>query len=510
MTFVQPDSLAKKPDAIQKIVIAGGGTAGWMAAAALSNALGKACEIHLVESAEIGTVGVGEATIPHIQLFNEILGLDENEFMRKTQATFKLGIEFVNWKQKGQSYVHPFGTYGDDIAAVPFHHYWLKLFHAGLAPDLEQFSLTTQAAYANKFMRSVDIPDSPLSKLNYAFQFDAGLYAAFLRNYAEQRGVKRIEGKIAQVKLRAHDGFIESLLLESGLLLEGDLFIDCTGFRGLLIEQALQTGYDDWSQWLPCDRAIAVPCAKAEVLTPYTRATAHTAGWQWRIPLQHRIGNGHVYSSKFMSDDEACAILLKNLDGKAMAEPKQLGFKAGKRKKMWVKNCVAIGLASGFMEPLESTSIHLIQTAIARLISLFPSRAFHQNEIDLFNQHGAYEYERIRDFLILHYKATERTDSSFWNHCREMEIPQYLQNKIALYQNSGRIYRENDELFSVTSWLAVFEGQGIKARAYHPLVDNMNVGELQTRMADYLKVLRKCESLIPTHSDYIQQHCKSV
>ncbi|RYY02841.1 MAG: tryptophan 7-halogenase [Gammaproteobacteria bacterium] len=502
MTFGQAD-------AIQKIVIAGGGTAGWMTAAALANALGKTCEIHLVESAEIGTVGVGEATIPHIQLFNEMLGVDEDEFMRKTQATFKLGIDFVNWKQKGHRYVHPFGSYGEDIAAVPFHHYWLKLSQAGIAPALEEFSITIQAAYANKFMRPVDIPDSPLSAFNYAFQFDAGLYAAFLRDYAGQRGVQRFEGKIAQVKLRAHDGFIESLALENGQLMSADLFIDCTGFRGLLIEQALNTGYDDWSQWLPCDRAIAVPCANADVLTPYTRATAHTAGWQWRIPLQHRIGNGHVYSSRFMSDDEACAILMKNLDGEAMAEPKQLRFKAGKRKKMWVKNCVAIGLASGFMEPLESTSIHLIQTAIARLISLFPSRAFHQREIDFYNQHGAYEYERIRDFLILHYKATERNDSPFWDHCRNMEIPQYLQDKIDLYQNSGRIYRENDELFGVTSWLAVFEGQGIKARAYHPMVDKLATGEIQARVADYQKVLRKCTSLMPAHIDYIQQHCRS-
>lgn len=500
----------QNPDAIQHIVIAGGGTAGWMTAAALANALGKTCTIQLVESAEIGTVGVGEATIPHIHRFNEMLGVDENEFMRKTRATFKLGIEFVDWKQKGQRYMHPFGSYGDDIAAIPFHHHWLKLFRAGLAPKLEEFSLTTRAAYANKFMRPLDIPDSPLSTFSYAFQFDAGLYAAFLRDYAETRDVKRIEGKIAQVKLRTHDGFIESLLLENGELMEGDLFIDCTGFRGLLIEQALHTGYEDWSSWLPCDRAIAVPCANTETLTPYTRATAHTAGWQWRIPLQHRTGNGHVYSSQFMSDDEACAILLKNLDNEPLADPKPLRFTAGKRKKMWVNNCVAIGLASGFMEPLESTSIHLIQTAITRLISLFPSRAFHQREIDFYNEHCAYEYERIRDFLILHYKATERADSPFWNHCREMEIPQYLRDKITLFQNSGRIYRENDELFSVTSWLAVFEGQGIKANAYHPLADKMSVEELQARLADYQKVLRKCTSLMPTHGDYIQQNCRSV
>lgn len=494
------------PDALQNIVIAGGGTAGWMTAAALANTMGGHCTITLVESAEIGTVGVGEATIPHIQLFNEMLGVDENEFMRKTQATFKLGIEFVNWKQVGESYLHPFGVYGDDINAVPFHHYWLKLSNAGLAPALEAFSLTTLAAYSNKFMRPIAIQDSPLSKLNYAFQFDAGLYAAFLRDYSDARGVKRIEGKIAQVHLR-DDGFIESLQLETGETIDGDLFIDCTGFRGLLIEQALHTGYEDWSHWLPCDRALAVPSGNTGELTPYTRATAHTAGWQWRIPLQHRTGNGHVYASRFMSDDEACAILLNNLDGEALAEPKPLRFVTGKRKKMWNKNCVAIGLASGFMEPLESTSIHLIQTAIARLISLFPTRAFHQAEIDLYNQRTDYEYERIRDFLILHYKATERSDSAFWNHCKAMEVPEYLKEKIALYQNSGRIYRESDELFSVPSWLAVFEGQGIRACGYHPLVDTFSVEELQSRFADYRKILRKCASLMPMHSDYIQRNC---
>lgn len=502
-------TMTTNSDAIQNIVIAGGGTAGWMTAAALAKVLGNRCVIQLVESTEIATVGVGEATIPHIQQFNEMLGIDENDFMRSTRGTFKLGIEFVNWKRLGQSYVHPFGGYGDDIDAVPFHHYWLKLHSLGLAPELEQFSLATQAAYANKFMRPVAIPDSPLSKINYAYQFDASLYADFLRNYAKVRGVKRIDGKIAQVQLRAGDGFIQSLVLESGERLDGDLFIDCTGFRGLLIEQALQTGYEDWSHWLPCDRALAVPCESGGELTPYTRATAHKAGWQWRIPLQHRTGNGHVYCSRFMSDDEACALLLGNLDGEPLAEPKPLRFVAGKRKKMWNKNCVAIGLASGFMEPLESTSIHLIQTAIARLISLFPTRRFQQSEINLYNQRADYEYERIRDFLILHYSATERRDSAFWNHCRAMDIPDYLREKMALYQNSGRIYREHDELFSATSWLAVFEGQGIKARAYHPLVDTCGVEELHQRFAGYQKILRKCVSLMPAHNHYIQQHCNS-
>jgi tryptophan 7-halogenase len=499
----------KLENRIKKVIIAGGGTAGWMTAAALVKTLGESIEqIQLVESEEIGTIGVGEATIPHIQTFNGLLQLDENEFVKKTQATFKLGIEFVNWKKRGHSYIHPFGSFGEDMAALPFHNYWLKLKKLERALPLEQYSLACMAARSNKFMRPVaTMQNSPLATFAYAFHFDAGLYAKFLRDYAEQRGVVRTEGKIAAVNLRETDGFIESLTMMDGARLEADLFIDCTGIRALLIEGALKTGFDNWSHWLPCDSAAAVPCASAGEPTSYTRSTAHSAGWQWRIPLQHRIGNGHVFSSPYMSDDEAVSILLKNLDGEKLAEPRIIKFTTGRRKKFWNKNCVAVGLSSGFMEPLESTSIHLIQTAVAKLISLFPTRDFNQAEIDTYNASGIYEYERIRDFLILHYKATERDDSDFWNYCRTMEIPDTLKNKFALYQNNGRIYRENDELFGVPSWLAVFDGQGVVANAYHPAVDNMGLQELQEQLHRHTQTIQQCVNVMPSHQTFIDKHC---
>lgn len=495
-------------NSIRKVVVAGGGTAGWMVASALAKVLDKnLCQIHLVESEDIGTVGVGEATIPAIQTFNQLLGLDENEFMMKTQATFKLGIEFIDWKKLGHSYIHPFGDFGEDIASISFHHYWLKMKKLGLANELKEYSLATMAAYHNKFMRPLSIPNSPLSTFSYAFQFDAGLYAKFLREYSETRGVIRTEGKIEHVKLRENDGFIESLVLQTGQHIEGDLFIDCTGFRGLLIAGALKVGYEDWSHWLPCDSAAAVPCSIVEEPIPYTRSTARTAGWQWRIPLQERTGNGHVFSKKFMSDDEAVSILLNSLDGEKLAEPKILRFTTGRRSQFWSKNCVAVGLASGFMEPLESTSIHLVQTAIAKLISLFPTRDFNQTEIDIYNKTTIYEYERIRDFLILHYNATERNDSAFWNYCRTMEIPDYLAKKIALYKNSGRIYREQEELFSIPSWLAVFEGQGISTNNYHPMVDAMSKEDLKKFFAHYENTITKCVEVMPNHSRFIKNNC---
>ena len=495
---------------IKKIVIAGGGTAGWMTAAALSKVLGCTnYDVHLVESEEIGTIGVGEATIPHIQKFNQILEIDENEFMKKTQATFKLGIEFINWKNIGQSYIHPFGSYGEDINAFPFHQYWLKLKGSGLASSLEKYSVATMAARHKKFTRPLNINGSPLSDFGYAFQFDAGRYAQFLRGYAEARGVVRTEGKISSVELCENSGYIKSLSLVGGAVIEGDFFIDCTGIRALLIEGALKTGFEDWSHWLPCNSAVAAPCEKIEEPIPYTRAIAHTAGWQWRIPLQHRTGNGHVYSSQYMSDDEATGILLKNLDGTVIADPRVIRFKTGRRLKFWNKNCVAIGLSSGFLEPLESTSIHLIQTAISKLINLFPSRRFMEDGAELYNKNTIFEYERIRDFLILHYKATERTDSDFWNYCRSMEIPEYLREKIKLYVSTGRIYRENEELFSTPSWLAVFEGQGIQAEEYHPAVDSMPLAELAERFKAYEQVINKCIDFMPTHTRYIADNCKA-
>jgi tryptophan halogenase len=492
---------------IKNIVIVGGGTSGWMAAAALSRLLGNDYSIRLVESEEIGIVGVGEATIPMIKLFNTTLGIDEDEFLRATQGTFKLGIEFVDWKRLGESYIHGFGKIGQDRGVLQFYQFWLKLHQAGLAGPLADFSINTAAAPVAKFMRAANTSNSPLADITHAFHFDASLYAKFLRAYSEQRGVKRVEGKIVDTVLRAKDGFIEAVVLANGEQLAGDLFIDCSGFRGLLIEQALKTGYDDWTHWLPCDRAVAVPCASTMPLLPYTRSTARPAGWQWRIPLQHRIGNGHVYCSKYMSDDEATAILLGNLDGEQLAEPRLLKFTTGKRKKFWNKNCVSVGLASGFMEPLESTSIHLIQASISRLMDFFPDRSFCQTDIDEYNRQVTFEFERIRDFLILHYHATERDDSPFWNYCRTMDIPPELREKMDLFGTNGRVYRFNEEMFGILSWVQVFIGQGIVPKAYHPLVDALSEKELTEFVGGVRSVIQRCVDVMPAHSQFIERFC---
>jgi len=495
---------------IEKIVIVGGGTSGWMTAAALAKVLkNNYCQVHLIESEEIGTVGVGEATIPQIQLFNKLLDLDEDEFVRKTQGTFKLGIQFVNWTHIGHKYIHAFGDVGKDMEAIQFYHYWLKMSQMGEAEELGHYTISGVASDKGKFMRPFDAGNSPLSNIAYAFHFDAGLYALFLREYSEARGVIRTEGKVVNTILRTDDGFIEAVQLESGEQIEADFFIDCSGFRGLLIEQALKTGYDDWTHWLPCDRAWAVPCESVGDPIPYTRSTAHAAGWQWRIPLQHRIGNGHVFSSKFMSEDEARSILLNNLDGKPLAEPRLLKFVTGKRKKFWNKNCLAVGLASGFMEPLESTSIHLVQSTIARLMSFFPNKNFDQEDIDEFNRQADFEVEKIRDFLILHYHATERNDSDFWNYCRTMSIPEALTQKIEQFKKNGRIYRNSTEMFNDLSWLEVMHGQGIRPRAYHPLVDRMNKEEIVQRLDSVKRVIDKSVDYMPSHAQFIAEHCKA-
>jgi tryptophan halogenase len=493
---------------VRNIVIVGGGTAGWMTAAALSKVLEGKCRIRLVESDEIGIIGVGEATIPHIREFNQALEIDENDFLRATQGTFKLGIEFVNWGAIGDRYIHGFGFVGQATQALPFHHFWLRLAQAGKVEPLEAFSINTVAAPLGKFMPArPDMAGSPMADISHAYHFDASMYARFLRGHAEQRGVVRTEGKISQVTQREPDGFIDAVVLESGERIEGDFFIDCSGMRGLLIEQTLHAGFDDWSHWLPVDRALAVPTESAGPLLPLTRSTAHSAGWQWRIPLQHRTGNGHIYCSSFMEQDEATDILLRHLDGKPLAEPRPLRFTTGRRKAFWVRNCVAVGLSSGFLEPLESTSIHLINTAIQRIITMFPHAGFDAADIAEYNAMTHWEYERIRDFLVLHYKATERDDSAFWNYCRTMPIPDGLQHKIDLFKANGRVFREGLELFAEPSWLQVMVGQRIVPRGHHPFAELRSLSDIEAYVQGIRRTIAKCANAMPTQAEYIARHC---
>jgi len=493
---------------LRKIVIVGGGTAGWMTAAALGRFLKDGhTQVTLVESEAIGTVGVGESTIPQIKIFNRMLGLDENEFVRRTKATFKLAIDFVDWKEIGHRYHHPFGPYGLDMEGVSFHAYWLRLKAMGEAAPLDEYSLQCLASAQGRFMRANGQRNSPLGTIDHAYHIDAGLYAQFLRGYAEDRGVRRQEGRIVEVHQRAEDSFIEAVTLEGGERVEGDLFIDCSGFRGLLIEETLKTGFEDWSRWLLNDRAVAVPCELAGSRQPVTRATARPAGWQWRIPLQHRLGNGYAYSSHHVSDDEATADLLAHLDGAPLRDPFTLRFTAGRRKKSWNKNVVAIGLSAGFMEPLESQSIHLIQVGISRLLAMFPDRRFETPDINRYNRVMRFEYETIRDFLILHFHATQRRDTPYWDYLREMPIPDYLADKIAVFQSYGRVFRENEELFTDTSWFAVMIGQGLEPRGHDPMADVMPDDELRARMANIHAVIAKSVQVMPEHMQFIADNC---
>jgi len=491
-------------DRLRSVVIIGGGTAGWMTAAGLSSMLGQTgLEITLIESEQIGVVGVGEATLPHIRRFNETIGINEAEFMAATSATFKLGIEFVDWGCKGDSYIHPFGDYGLPHKGVDFHQYWRRMAKNPDTGPIDAYSLPIVACREGKFQPPSDDPRALSSTYRYAYQFDAIKYAPFLRKHAEARGVTRIEGKVVDVSLDSMDGNIASVRLENGTTHSADLFIDCTGFFGLLIEKALETGYERWTGWLPCDRAVAVPCQSAGPLLPYTRATADTAGWRWRIPLQHRTGNGHVYASAFTTDAEAEEALIQNLEGPLLADPRQLRFTTGKRRKLWNRNCIAIGLSGGFLEPLESTSIYLIQEGITKLLELFPQTDEFIPETKEYNRLMDLEFERVRDFLILHYVATTRDDSPFWNHVRNMPIPDSLTAKLDLFRRRGRTVRYDHGLFLPPSWIAVMLGQRILPEQYDTRIEQMAEADIASHLAHMRAQISDTVEKMVSHAGYL-------
>ncbi|WP_084398890.1 tryptophan halogenase family protein [Henriciella aquimarina] len=497
-------------DPVRDVVIVGGGSAGWMTAAALANATQGACRITLIESEAIGTIGVGEATIPPVKYFNARLGIDEATFLRETSGTFKLGIEFRNWTREGHTYSHPFGQYGAEFDEVPFYQYLIRELIAGRETTVDDYTMAWAAAKAGKFEHPARDKRLIQSTFDYAYHFDATLYARFLRGHAEQRGVVRTEGRVVDVYQDSESGFVRSVTLEDGRTFEGDLFIDCTGFLGLLIEKTLKTGFEDWSHWLPCNRAVAVACTGSGSLLPYTQSTAKTAGWQWRIPLQHRVGNGYVYCADHLSADDAEAELLRSIEGKPLADPRHLRFQTGRRRKFWNRNVVAIGLSAGFMEPLESTSLHLIQYGIMRLLALFPDRQMSPLLAEEYNALTMAEYERIRDFLILHYKATERRGDGFWRHCAEMEIPDRLAYKIEHFRRHGMIVSDERELFANPSWIAVYLGQGIvpeRAPALSGLRPQVPVEE---RMAQVRAAMTDAVAAMPDHRAYIERYCKSA
>jgi tryptophan halogenase len=499
------------PDSrIRRIVIVGGGTAGWMAAAALRHFLNPAVVgIELVESEDIGTIGVGEATLPAIRAFNAQLGIGETDFIRETRGAFKLGIEFQDWGTRGNRFFHGFGDFGAKHKKVAAYQLWLMMQAHGERTDLEEYSIAAIAARLNRFSQPHPDQRSPLAAFSYAYHFDATLYAHYLRRFAEKRGVRRTNARVVDVRLNGESGFIESVVLDNGMTMSGDFFIDCSGFAGLLIEKALRTGFEDWSRWLPCNRAVAVPCAAAEPFAPYTRATARDAGWQWRIPLQHRTGNGHVYCSAFVDDDTAVRTLLDNLEGRALRDPLPLRFTTGRRRKFWNRNCLAVGLAGGFVEPLESSSILLIQQAIGRLLEFFPDTNFDPAVESEYNRQAALEFERIRDFLILHYKLNARHGEPFWDHCRSIEVPEALALKIEVFRSRGHAVIHEADSFLDPSWISMFHGLGVTPAAHDPLADQLDISEVRDLLAERRSFLLRAVQSMPTQAAFVAKHCQA-
>lgn len=500
---------------VKKVLIVGGGTSGWMCASAIARMQPPGLSITLLESEDIGVIGVGEATIPPLIEFNQFLGIEEDAFLRECQGTFKLGIQFVDWVKPGESYFHPFGFYGRDTPEFAFHQLWLRLQEmssTGKAPDdaagsLNDYNLCANAARLGRFVPPQGGADAILSTMRYAYHIDSIAYGQMLRRYAEKRGVSRVEGKLIDFEQHPDTGILTSVTLDNGKRLTADLFIDCSGFKSLLIEGAMGSEFVDWSRYLPCDRALAVPAEASANLPPFTQATADSAGWRWRIPLQKRTGNGYVYASAYSSDDKVYQSLLQGVDGGLLADPKPLRFRTGHRREFWKKNCVAIGLAGGFIEPMESTSIHLAQVGIQRLLNLWPGRGFSSAEIDYYNRIMTTDYEQLRDFIVLHYVATERNDTQFWRYVTNMEIPDSLQARIDFFKGSGRLIPSAEDLFTPHSWLAVMSGQGIQPHTYDKLVDRLPAQALIENMKQLKTAIAKTAESLPTHQEYIRRYC---